>query len=86
MIVLIGLAMGVGISFRRGGDNKEREIGYDFKRYEIRRERKKNGEQLFQPTKYETFYQLVLCKVESESRCQYFLGGEFHSSGEEYHS
>ena len=39
MIVLIGLAMGVGISFRRGGDDKEREIGYDLKRYEIRTER-----------------------------------------------
>ena len=40
MIVLIGLAMGVGISFRRGGDDKEREIGYDFKRYEKKREKK----------------------------------------------
>ena len=40
MIVLIGLAMGVGISFRRGGDDKEREIGYDFRRYEIRTERR----------------------------------------------
>ena len=44
MIVLIGLAMGVGISFRRGGDDKEREIGYDFRRYEIRTEREKKRE------------------------------------------
>ena len=44
MIVLIGLAMGVGISFRRGGDDKEREIGYDFKRYEKGTEREKKRE------------------------------------------